>query len=79
MSDTYNPNLLPVYLEASSKDKLIKLMLLNNEVNASSFNYQTPAQEGSKWVVWFYADLNRHNIPKEKHLNNKLLTKDGIK
>lgn len=64
----HNPDRVPLYLEASSKDKLILLMQAMNVVNAKSYNFQTPTKEGSKWVVWFYGILGREVIIKEKDL-----------
>ena len=55
----YNPYLINCYIEASTKDKLIELQLLNNEVNGKQFNYQTPYKDGKKYVVWFFADISR--------------------
>lgn len=52
----YNPNLVNIYLEASDKDELIKMQLMNNMINNKAYNYQTPYKDGKKWVVWFFAD-----------------------
>lgn len=49
---------IPVYLEASSKDGIIKAMLENNAKQRKQFQYTTPMKDGRKWVVWYYADLS---------------------
>lgn len=64
----YDPNRIPVFLEASSKEKLMELMLVMQDINSTNFNYQTPMLENKKWVVWFFADLNKHKIIKEQDL-----------
>ena len=66
----HNIDRVPLYLEASSKDKLVSLMQANNTVNSKSYNYQTPAKDGSKWVVWYYGVLGRDIILSEKDLKN---------
>lgn len=65
----YDPNRVPVYLEASSKNKLVEMMFVTQEINSTNFNYQTPMKDGSKWVVWFYIDSTRHELISEKDLN----------
>jgi hypothetical protein len=72
-----NETLIPVYIEASSKQNLIQLMLYTNRVNSRSFNYQTPMKEGKKWVVWFFADLESTTIVQEKDLK-KTITALGV-
>ena len=63
-------SLIPLYLEASSKDDLIKMMLLNNKINARKFNYMQPMSEDGGWVVWFFADIENYtpinNLSKEE-------------
>jgi len=70
--DTFNPNLVNIYIEASSKDNLIKLQALNNMINSKSYNYQTPYVEGDSWVVWFYADFMNHQYITENQLDELL-------
>ncbi len=55
---------IPVYLEAKNKDDLVKKMLSNNMLNGKIYNYQTPYKDGKKWVVWYYAEVN-----KDKHID----------
>ena len=65
-------SLIPLFLEAESKEELIKNMLLNNKVNAKKFNYMQPVLEGKVWVVWFYADIENYtpidNLSKEQRV-----------
>lgn len=57
MDNPHNPSLVMVYLEANSKEELIKKQFLNNNLNGMSFNYAPPMKDGKKWVVWYYADI----------------------
>lgn len=70
--DTFNPNLVNIYIEASNKDNLIKLQALNNVVNMKAYNYQTPYVEKNKWVVWFYADFINHMYVDESQIDELL-------
>ena len=70
--DTFNPNLVNIYIEASTKDNLIKLQAMNNMVNAKAYNYQTPYKDGKKYVVWFYADFTNHRYVDESQLDQLL-------
>jgi len=58
-----NLELIPIYLENESKDELIRLMVINNQINASKFNYMNPMLVEKKWVVWFYADIKDWKSP----------------
>jgi hypothetical protein len=60
MSNEFNPAVIPLYLEADSKELLIEMMYLNNTINGRAFNYMPPIKEGKRWVVWFYADVNTY-------------------
>ena len=51
---------IPVYLEADSKDELMRKMFLNNQLNGTKHNYMQPVLEGEKWVVWFYSDIENY-------------------
>lgn len=46
-----------LYLEASSKDELIQKQVDNNNFHSMGFVYDSPIKEGSKWVVWFTANV----------------------
>lgn len=52
--------LIPVFIEADSKQDLIVKMLLTNRLNVTKFNYMQPTLEKDKWVVWFFADLKKY-------------------
>jgi len=65
----FNPNLINLFLEASSKEKLVKLQVLTNSVNGKAYNYQTPSKDGKLWIVWFFADWQNHRHVTEDDLN----------
>lgn len=61
-------SLIPLFIEASTREELILLMIANNSINSQAFNYFEPKKDGKKWVVWFFADINnwkRPEIPKD--------------
>lgn len=60
----HNPNLIPIFLEADTKEDLMALMFASNAVNGKMFNYMAPVKDGKKWVVWFYADFQTYKTPK---------------
>lgn len=68
MSDSVNISLVMLWLEATKKENLVALMRYCNDVNMRAFNYQSPMKDGSKWIVWFYADPTRDKIPTEKEM-----------
>lgn len=59
MDNPYSPSLIPVYIEAKTKDELMKKMFQTNLLNGKMYNFQTPMKDGKKWVVWYYADITR--------------------
>lgn len=67
--DTFNPRLVNIFIEASSKENLIKLQALNNIVNMKAYNYQTPYKDGDMYVVWFYADYANHLYVDESQID----------
>ena len=59
-----NLDLVPLFLEADSREDLIRLMLVNNHINSRKFNYMgPPVLENKKYVVWFYGDIKDHTSP----------------
>lgn len=40
-------------------------MFLNNQLNATKFNYMSPLFVKDRWVVWFYADIKDWHDPRE--------------
>ena len=61
-----NLELIQIYLEGNTKDDIIRLQYLNNQVNAIKYNYVPPIeQKNGKWVVWFYADIKDWTDPTE--------------
>jgi len=63
MSFSANLDLVPVFLEADSREKLVRKMVINNYFNHAKFNYMEPRFEKNKYVVWFYADLKDYKAP----------------
>ncbi|NQX99772.1 MAG: hypothetical protein HRT70_01315 [Flavobacteriaceae bacterium] len=60
-----NLELVPIYLESDSKDELVRLMVINNQLNGQKFNYMSPMLENNMWVVWFFADIKEWQDPNE--------------
>ena len=48
---------IQIYLEAKTKDDLIKRMVENNLRNQSFYNYSTPTKDGDKYITWYYEDI----------------------
>jgi len=59
------PTLVPVFLEAKTKEDLVLLMLSNNLNNGMHFKYFSPIKEGKKWVVWYYRDIKSPTMARE--------------
>lgn len=55
-----HPAEVKLYLEASTKDELIQAMVDNNRFHQMYFAYDSPIKEGSKWVVWFTANIQEY-------------------
>jgi len=62
---SYGANLehVPIFLEANDKTALVRLMILNNNMNGAKYNYMSPFKDGSSWIVWFYADVKKWKDP----------------
>ena len=50
-------NEVKLFLEASSKEELVKKQIENNRLHGYGFKYDAPMKEGKKWVVWFTANV----------------------
>lgn len=50
---------IPFYIEATSKDELIKKMFEKASKEGSFMQYSTPVKEGNKWVVWYNFDARK--------------------
>lgn len=48
---------IPLFLEASSKKKLVKKMLKNNLESGLAYEYRDIQQEAGRWIAWYVADL----------------------
>lgn len=60
-----NLELIPISFSASTEEELSRLMFLNNQLNATKFNYMSPLFVKDRWVVWFYADIKDWHDPRE--------------
>lgn len=78
MSDTYNPNLVPMMISASTSQKLELLMQLNNSINAKNYNYMNPIPMGKKWVVWYYGDIFQDQRPAEKDIDHFFVGRERV-
>lgn len=75
---TQDDKLIPMFLSASSPERLMQLMFANNVVNSKSYNYQTPSRDQDiGWVVWYYGQLGVDKQVKEEDLD-KLPTDIGL-
>ena len=50
-----NVQRVPLYIEASDKNDLVRLMIQNNMKADVEHEYFCPMKDGNKWVVWYYA------------------------
>lgn len=60
-----NLELIQIYLDGNTKDDIVRLQYINNQINRIKYNYTTPMKDGKKWLVWFYADIKDWNDPRE--------------
>jgi len=61
-----NLELIQIYLEGKTKDDIVRIQYLNNQINATKFNYTPPEQQkNGVWVVWFFADIKEWQDPRE--------------
>jgi len=68
LSDSVNLSLVLVSIDASSRGNLVAMQNYTNNINGRAFNFQSPMKDGSRWVVWFYADITRDRLPTEKEM-----------
>ncbi len=48
---------IPTFLEASSKEELIELMLRNNIESGRAYEYRDIQFADGSWVAWYIKDL----------------------
>ena len=60
-----NLELIPISLDAETDLELSRLMFINNQLNATKFNYMSPLFVKKRWFVWFYADIKDWKDPRE--------------
>lgn len=56
---------LPHFIEADTKENLLKKMLVNNTAQGKYFRYFDIQKDGKKWVAWFYADIINDKVVKD--------------
>ena len=54
-------NEIKLFLEANTPRDLVKAMLDNNHLHGTSFKYDTPQKHGTKWIVWFTANVAEYS------------------
>ena len=52
-----------IFLESKTAEGLIELQIINNALNGTHFNYQTPVFDGEVWRVWFFVDVKKWQDP----------------
>jgi hypothetical protein len=67
-----------IFLSAKKPEKLIELQVINNTVNGTHFNYQTPVYDGVAWYVWFFVDIENWINPSEIKGNALKLAKGEL-
>lgn len=61
-----NLSLVQVYLDAKTRDDIIRIQYINNILNQVKFNYSKPVQlKNGTYEVWFYADITNWKDPRE--------------
>ena len=55
------PQLIPNFLQASSKKGLVELMILNNAKKGAYHNYFSIVKDGASWVAWYYEEFKNFN------------------
>jgi hypothetical protein len=72
----YNPNRVPVFLEASTRENLIELLAMSQELNGRNWNcISEPKKVGKMYEVWFYADFTNYIPIREDQLEDGLVEK----
>ena len=52
-----------IFLRANTPEELVAIQLANNAINGMQYKYQTPMKDGSKWIIWFFADIEEWKDP----------------
>lgn len=58
--------MVPIYLEANSKDELVKKMFETNQKMGTWYDYRYIQKDGRKWVCWYNAPISIKSFTKEK-------------
>ena len=54
-----------IFFRAKTPEEIVRLQLINNQINSAQFSYQTPVWTGKDWVCWFFADTKSWNDPRK--------------
>jgi len=65
MSEIADVFRIPQFLEARTKQRLVRAMLLNNLKHSMEFNYFGIQKDNGKWIVWYRWPVDRSNIINE--------------
>ena len=69
MSDVGDAFRVPQYIEARSKEDLVRAMLLNNLQHGMEFRYFDISKDGRNWIAWFNFQLDRKQFIIDKVIN----------
>lgn len=50
-------NTVKLFLEANTPKELVQKMIDNNRFHGTGFVYDNPQKNGTKWIVWFTANI----------------------
>lgn len=71
---------VPVFIEAPTKEDLIRKMIDTNTLARYEFKYFDIQKDGNKWVAWFYVDgVNHVNLIKSIIDKKKVIKKKASK
>lgn len=56
---------IPVYIEANTKDELVKKMLEINKTTNTWHKFFDIQKDNNKWVAWFYQDIIKYGKLRE--------------
>jgi hypothetical protein len=53
-----HPSEILLFLEAKTKEELIKKQFENNLKFQTSFVYTNPMKDGDRWIIWYTANVS---------------------
>ena len=63
------PTQFPVFIQADTKEDLMREMLKNNLKHNTYFPYRDIQKDGKTWIAWFEADVETHASVIREFLN----------